>query len=381
MHFLYSIETSKAKKTTTIMSDVDRKDKIEEAQRSYSLRDLFIGFCLGFGAVIGTVAVSTTTLPENINKTPAVVVENSPPSNDVGRFAPENRRQLMESSLSPQPKDFLMVAYKYETDKVLGAACTANLTGCKDGEMAAENPKCKGYGHYYHTIYNKWLEKYSSDDAEPFQFLEIGFYNGKGFDAFQEFLPRAEMHSIEIACIEQGPRSEGKWPWENFPSKNARYQEYLDNNKLHCGSGTDYDFLKGIWDTKMKRPGAPPLKVVVEDASHLSDHMAKSLFFWFPRIEAGGILVVEDIQPTTDANKFRTDVLSQIMKDLHYCGSPDFKDKMCFPTLQPLLQSIHCEMHICIFERNMEPAIEPNKEDSMMPPHALNAEDCIFHSH
>ena len=41
----------------------------------------------------------------------------------------------------------------------------------------------------------------------------------------------------EIACLPEGPREEGKWPWGNFPSKNPRYQQYLDENRLHCGDG------------------------------------------------------------------------------------------------------------------------------------------------
>ena len=237
-------------------------------------------------------------------------------------------------------------------------------------------------GHFYDTIYNRWLKKYSTDDTEPFQFLEIGFYNGKGFDAYKQFLPKAETHSIEIACLPEGPRAEGKWPWGNFPSKNPRYQEYLDTNQLHCGDGSSYEFLQDTWTTKMKRPGAPPLKVVVEDASHIADHMAKSLFFWFPKIEPGGIMVVEDVQPIREANDFRLHVLPQVLKDLHYCGDPSFLDKACFPTLWPLLQSVHCELHICVFERNEEPAVEHTSQDlAFPPPHALNAEGCLLRAH
>ena len=237
-------------------------------------------------------------------------------------------------------------------------------------------------GHFYDTLYNRWLKKYSTDDADPFQFLEIGFYNGNGFDAYKQFLPKAETHSIEIACLPEGPRSEGKWPWGNFASKNPRYQEYLDTNQLHCGDGSSYEFLLETWTTKMKRSDAPPLKVVVEDASHLADHMAKSLFFWFPKIEPGGIMVVEDVQPIQEANDFRLHVLPQVLKDLHYCGDPAFTDKACFPTLWPLLQSVHCELHICVFERNELPAVEHTSQDlAFPPPLALNAEECLLRAH
>jgi hypothetical protein len=128
----------------------------------------------------------------------------------------------------------------------------------------------------------------------------------------------------------------------------------------------------------MHRPDAPPLKIVVDDGSHLSWHMAQSVFFWFPRIEPGGLMIVEDIQPIDEANLFRTQFLPQMMSDLHFCGDPSQKpDSPCFPLLQSLLQSIHCEMHICIFERNQKPAIpDLPLQDSVMPGHTFNAFEC-----
>ena len=83
------------------------------------------------------------------------------------------------------------------------------------------------------------------------------------------------------------------------------------------------------------------------------------------------------MQPISEANKFRTQFLPQIMTDLHYCGDPAFVDNgPCYPTLMPLLASIYCEMHICMFERNDEPAIELDLESSAMPPIALDASKC-----
>ena len=64
----------------------------------------------------------------------------------------------------------------------------------------------------------------------------------------------------------------------------------------------------------MNYPGAPPLKVVVDDGSHEAAHMAQSVLFWLPRIEPGGFLFVEDIQPSSVANAFTTQFLPQIMK-------------------------------------------------------------------
>ena len=86
-----------------------------------------------------------------------------------------------------------------------------------------------------------------------------------------------------------------QWAWGNFAEKNKNYQQYLDEERLHCGDASNLEFLDNIWRTNIHRPGAPPLRIVVDDGSHLSWHMAQSVFFWFPRIEPDGVMVVEDI--------------------------------------------------------------------------------------
>jgi hypothetical protein len=125
----------------------------------------------------------------------------------------QNRHLTIDTAHKSGPRDFFEIASKSGTDKVAGQhalpACLKDRSQCPHPD--AVNPQCRVLtGHFYHTMYNKWLGSYSTDDAEPFQFLEIGFYNGNGFDAYKEFLPRAEHHSMEIACIEPGPRDEGK---------------------------------------------------------------------------------------------------------------------------------------------------------------------------
>uniref|UniRef100_A0A7S4ADH6 Uncharacterized protein n=1 Tax=Pseudo-nitzschia australis TaxID=44445 RepID=A0A7S4ADH6_9STRA len=284
-------------------------------------------------------------------------------------------------------QDFRAVAHPFGTDKVAGHI---HIQPCLDDNSkclhpSAGQPTCRVWGHFYDTIYNRWLGKYSTEDADPIQFLEIGFYKGKGFESYTNFLPTAEKHSMEISCIEPGERSEGKWPWGNFPQEHRWYQSLLDSKRLHCGDASDYDFLKTTWTEQMNRPDAPPLMVVVDDGAHIDSQMAQTLFFWFPRIQPGGILVVEDIQPIPEANKFRTHIVPQVMKDLHWCGGSarvSVSDTLCFPTIQPLLKGIHCEMHICVFVRNDAPAYEPDEVDSKTPPGAFtDAQKCLFGPH
>ena len=66
------------------------------------------------------------------------------------------------------------------------------------------------------------------------------------------------------------------------------------------------------------------------------------------------------------------------MHDLHYCGNKEdpAEDEACFPTLMGMIQSIHCEMHICVFERNMKEAKELSLEESRLPPNALDIKQC-----
>ncbi|KAL7540918.1 hypothetical protein ACHAXR_010480 [Thalassiosira sp. AJA248-18] len=307
-------------------------------------------------------------------------------------------------------RNFYEIARATATDKV---TAPTRLPYCLQNDKACTRPnctrvECRPWGHHYDTvsiaialhysvhtcdivrlilpfcnefcktkIYQQRLGPYSRDNVDPFQFLEVGFFNGAGYDTYRAFLPRAECHSIEIACIEEGPREEGKWPWGNFAAKNPRYQQYLDENRLHCGDGSDVSFLDSVWKNEMNRPDSPPLRIVVDDGAHLADHMAQSVFFWFPKIEPRGLLIVEDVQPISEANAFRTQFLPQLMKDLHFCGDPKQKsDDVCFPTLLPFLASIHCEMHICVFERNDRPAKELSLEESKSPKNALDMRQC-----
>ena len=294
------------------------------------------------------------------------IVDDNTSKNKSSRSTRQHATNGVAGSGSDK-KTFLEIALSTGTDKVGGQRNWDTQTF----KFEAANPRCRTWGHFYHTAYQKWLEPMTKVDTEPFQFLEIGFSNGDGFEAFTEFLPQAEMHSMELYCELFDRKKDKSW-----------YKEFKDSNRFHCGDASDFDFLKGIWTTHMKRPDAPPLRVVVDDASHKSEHQAASVFFWFPRIEPGGIMIVEDIQGNHLSNEFRHEFLPQMMADLHFCGvnpqkhQGNIKDTPCFPTLQPLLKTVECEMHICVFRRNELPAVELDKSESSLPLDALSYDSC-----
>ncbi|KAL7580507.1 hypothetical protein ACA910_003636 [Epithemia clementina (nom. ined.)] len=297
---------------------------------------------------------------------------------------------------------FLEVATATTTDKVRG---TLSLPNCLQDESqcpraGAVNVGCRVMGHFYDSLYQKWL---GPMQHEAFQFLEIGFYRGSGFAAYQQFLPQADHQTIEISCLPEGPRDEGKWPaaWGNFAIASSQYQSLLDQGRLHCNDASQFEQLEQVY-RDMRTPNAAsqfqprlPLKVLVEDASHLSHHMAITILYWFPRMEPGGLMFVEDIESWTEANQFRQQFLPRLLSDLHYCGlagsggreedesmsnkkrhQPGDQLDFCFPTITPFLKSISCELHICVLERNDHPIVEFDKAHTMPPADFWNGNLC-----
>eukprot|EP00977_Amphora_coffeiformis_P012393 scaffold3066_cov178-Amphora_coffeaeformis.AAC.1 len=89
---------------------------------------------------------------------------------------------LQQQGQQQHQRNFLEIARQSGTDKVRGTlflqTCLDNPKACR--KPKAKNPKCRvGAQHFYNTMYQKWLGPYSTDTADPFQFLEIGYYNGK----------------------------------------------------------------------------------------------------------------------------------------------------------------------------------------------------------
>lgn len=357
-------------------------------------------FIFFFGIFVGTIVASLIAVNVNVgltcnetndNGNRSIEKQNSPSSLSQSSLGLQTNASSDHHCNTDDPS-FYELGRRAHTDKVQAVAylpaCLKDSSKCTRPSSEREN--CRPWGHFYHTMYQQKLTKFLNSD-ESFQFMEIGYNHGHGYDTYKMFfesVPKAELHSIEISCLEEGPRKEGKWPWGNFAKKNKEYESLLERKLLHCGDASDVDWLYNIWNEHMYRRDnqhngsaseeSPPLKIVVDDGSHLAKHMVYTFFFWFPRIEPGGILVIEDVQPISEANLFRTQFLPQIMADLHFCGDPkQQKDQACFPQLYPFLQSIHCEMHICVFERNdKEAAPNLSVEDSKPPPNALDMSQC-----
>ncbi len=81
-------------------------------------------------------------------------------------------------------RNFYKIGKTHGTDKVTAPGalpgCIRNDASCT--RPSCVRPECRPWGHHYDTIYQQRLGPFSRDDVDPFQFLEIGFYNGGGYD-------------------------------------------------------------------------------------------------------------------------------------------------------------------------------------------------------
>ena len=81
-------------------------------------------------------------------------------------------------------RNFYEIGKRFGTDKV---TAPDRLPGCLQNDKLCTRPnctrpECRPWGHHYDTIYQQRMGPFSRDDVEPFQFLEVGFYEGGGYD-------------------------------------------------------------------------------------------------------------------------------------------------------------------------------------------------------
>mmetsp|Transcript_12452 Transcript_12452/g.34570 ORF Transcript_12452/g.34570 Transcript_12452/m.34570 type:complete len:399 (-) Transcript_12452:78-1274(-) len=296
--------------------------------------------------------------------------------------------QSQNETMVHRERSFLEIASKRGSHKVLATtlleACRRNQTGrpcpaersMPSTQQQAQNPLCRVNGNYYDSMYQRWLGHWSREGTDSFLLINVGVSPGDGLNVFREFLPAAEVHGVYSSCpsCDDTPFSSPSLS----PCKKP-FSFYHLGRVAHCIDVRDTTQLQFVWRTEANHH-VSPLKVVVDDGEHKSSmQMAQSIFFWFPRLEPGGMLFLENIQENT---RIRRHFLPQLAQDVHWCGDYSSQNgdapKPCFPTIQPLLKSFHCELHICVLERNhvASSIAEQDISASLPPSNALNSSLC-----
>jgi len=121
--------------------------------------------------------------------------------------------------------------------------------------------------HHYIPIYERYLSRFR---GRPVRFLEIGVSQGGSLQMWRSYFGRdAVIYGIDI---------------------DPRCQEHDGvAGRVRIGSQGDHAFLTSV----VREMGG--LDIVLDDGSHRMGHIRSSLTSLFPRLEHGGIYMIEDL--------------------------------------------------------------------------------------
>ena len=116
----------------------------------------------------------------------------------------------------------------------------------------------------YWDIYKHLFVDY--DREQVIRILEIGVDNGKGMELLKKVFPNCHICGIEID--------------ESLPSSTV--------GNIWVGSQTNTELLDAISEEE------GPFDIVIDDASHMNEHQIITFKHLFPKLNPGGIYIVED---------------------------------------------------------------------------------------
>lgn len=153
-------------------------------------------------------------------------------------------------------------------NKILKLVYTFNLN--KLGLMFGTD---KAIGHYYLPHYQKHFRPYK---FKKIKLLEIGVggyenpnYGGHSLRMWKSYFKKAQIYAFDIH--------------NKLPLQEKRI-------KIFQGSQVDHSFL----DILIKKTGK--LDIIIDDGSHINQHVITTFKALFPHLKDGGIYVIEDTQ-------------------------------------------------------------------------------------
>ena len=110
--------------------------------------------------------------------------------------------------------------------------------------------------------------------------LEIGVDRGESLSMWKEYFPNAEIHGLDI---------------------NQECKKFSDDRvKIHIGDQSNQKYL----DSLGKQNGF--FDIIIDDGSHIHDHIIKSFTSLYPYLNNKGYYVVEDVVNNYDTTNFFT---------------------------------------------------------------------------
>jgi cephalosporin hydroxylase len=181
--------------------------------------------------------------------------------------------------------------------------------------------------HHYIPLYDRYFHEFRGTQV---RFLEIGVFQGGSLELWRKYFgPDARICGIDI-----DPKCAA-----------------LDGQAgmVRIGSQDDPEFLRSV----VEELGG--IDVVLDDGSHVMDHLRTTLSVLFPLLSDGGVYMIEDLHTayhpgfgggTGNQNFFRH--VRKLTDDMHhwYHSMPAH-----VPELQGMLTGIHVHDSIAVFDK------------------------------
>jgi hypothetical protein len=156
--------------------------------------------------------------------------------------------------------------------------------------------------------YTKWYEQmWGAQRLEPVKFLEIGVQSGASIRMWEEFFPNGKIVGMDI-----DPRCKA-----------------LESKRVSIIIGSQAD---PVVRDQLAAAHPKGFDIIIDDGSHVSEHMEKSFDLYFPILKPGGTYVIEDLHCSYSA-KFQGDTPISIINwlkvrvdDLNLNGSSGLGD-------------------------------------------------------
>jgi len=145
-------------------------------------------------------------------------------------------------------------------------------------ELLIESGSDKYHRHHYEKYYRNWLADFRNKPA--LKFLEIGARDGKSLGLWSKYFTQPSL--ILGLAYDAHNKSHTTRGVEDRSSK-------LENVQVYFGDQSKKETMNAL-----KEKG--PWDIIIDDGSHVPQHMVFSLFSLWESVTPGGLYVIEDLE-------------------------------------------------------------------------------------
>jgi hypothetical protein len=228
------------------------------------------------------------------------------------------------------------------------------LIGSNLNLLADLNDSDKWGTHWYTPHYN---DHFLPLRKKRLNILEIGIGGyedprggGGSLRMWRTYFPRSHIYGIDIA--DKSPHDEPRI-------------------KTFCGSQVDEAFLEEVVKTIGR------IDIIIDDGSHLNEHVIRSFQFLFPRMADDGYYVIEDTQTSywnsfggSSIDRERRDTSMGFFKDLIHCPNHvEFEIDDYDPTYyDKYINSMHFYHNLIFIRKKLNNELSNKHPGQLTPP-------------